>query len=335
MQYSSLSLPIYNELFDVLDSSKITTFMECPRQYFYQYILGWRYKSSNIHLRFGSAMHEAMEYLMLCQDGVQVGYSADQALTAIHKFNDKFDELGDNGEGEVDGIDMLAGSSDPTNGAKDKSNAANAIIDYAKWYRRDNFKTLVTELAGTVLLGEDRILYCKPDAFYEQEGEIWGMDHKTTGKKGQSFLNDWPLKFQLGTYLTVGSMYYGEDFKGFKINGLVLRPPTKATGKANNEFLRIPVSLREDMLSAWLYQANYAIDLLDYNMVQLSRAKASDIVMEAFPCNPAACTKNYNGCPFNALCTSWANPLKHMDNMPSGFKVERWDPRTHETISEE
>ncbi len=329
MEYSKLNLPIFHETFDIIDSTKISTFASCPRHFFFEYILGWREDKPNIHLGFGSAIHEALEYLMNCQDGEQVGYSADQAMRAIELFNQKFDEIFS--PSEMDGIDMLAGI-DVTNGAKDKSNAANAIIDYAKWYRNDNFRTIETERAGTVYLGGDRLIYAKLDSIIEDKNGIYSLEHKTTGRKTGAWLNDWGLKVQLGTYTQLLRTTYGPESKGIKINGMILRAPTKSTGKANNEFLRIPVILTEEMLSMWLWEVNYQLDLLDLNMQWLSKTKASDPVMQAFPRNPSSCSKNFNGCPFSALCGSWSNPIAHLGEMPTGMHVERWDPRSHSTV---
>ena len=46
-----------------VDSTKINTFLDCPRQYFFTYVLGWRSDRPNNHLVFGQAWHEAMEHL--------------------------------------------------------------------------------------------------------------------------------------------------------------------------------------------------------------------------------------------------------------------------------
>ena len=49
---------------DIMDSSKLICYKECPRKFFYQYILGWQNAYPNNHLVFGSAWHMAMEWLL-------------------------------------------------------------------------------------------------------------------------------------------------------------------------------------------------------------------------------------------------------------------------------
>ena len=54
----------YHITHDVHDASKLQCFMDCPRQYFYRYVLGWSRQGSNIHLIFGEGWHRAMETLL-------------------------------------------------------------------------------------------------------------------------------------------------------------------------------------------------------------------------------------------------------------------------------
>jgi len=49
--------------------------MDCARQYFFEYVLGWRSTAPNNHLVFGSAWHAAIEHIL------QKGYGAvDEAV---------------------------------------------------------------------------------------------------------------------------------------------------------------------------------------------------------------------------------------------------------------
>ena len=52
-----------SDCWSVLDPSKIKTFKQCPRQFFYEHVLGWRSKEPNLHLVFGEAWHQALEHL--------------------------------------------------------------------------------------------------------------------------------------------------------------------------------------------------------------------------------------------------------------------------------
>ncbi|MBU2249242.1 MAG: PD-(D/E)XK nuclease family protein, partial [Gammaproteobacteria bacterium] len=63
-----------------IDSSKLKDFKRCPRYFFYRHVLGWQSQTPNNHLVFGSAWHEAMEYLLLN------GYGDNSVIEAFDKF---------------------------------------------------------------------------------------------------------------------------------------------------------------------------------------------------------------------------------------------------------
>ena len=64
----------------IVDGSKLKRFMECPRAFFYEYLLGWRSERPNNHLVFGTAFHEALEHILLN------GYTRAIADDAFEKF---------------------------------------------------------------------------------------------------------------------------------------------------------------------------------------------------------------------------------------------------------
>ena len=69
---------------NIIDSTKLNAFLECPRSYFYEYILGWRSEAPNLHLEFGKAWHLAMEHLILH------GYDETSIKDAYLKFHEHY-----------------------------------------------------------------------------------------------------------------------------------------------------------------------------------------------------------------------------------------------------
>jgi CRISPR/Cas system-associated exonuclease Cas4 (RecB family) len=53
-----------HETWQVLDATKLQTYMRCPRKFFFNYVLGWKSEIPSNHLVFGSAWHMAMEVLL-------------------------------------------------------------------------------------------------------------------------------------------------------------------------------------------------------------------------------------------------------------------------------
>lgn len=293
---------------DILDSTKIKAFQSCPRQFFFKYILGWQSDTPNIHLAFGSAWHIALEYLHT--HGMSDSH-VEKAFLAFQKiFNEEFPQQ------------MLSDQ----HRAKNEENALRALQEYAKTYRHDEMEVLFTETAGTVPIREDRVLHWKSDLIFEDHrGEIWSLEHKTTGRGGSSWKNRWKLDFQVSAYAYALSALFSdriEDVAGVKINGAILRK------SGNNEFVRIPCRKSLDDNNLWLQEANHWIDMIEWNMEILRRTSVEDSTMFAFPRNPTSCTKF--GCPFDGLCENWQNPLQHCDQVPVGYEEDHWDPRRQE-----
>lgn len=299
-----LTLPIeYHHTFDVHDSTKLKTYMDCPRKYFYEYILGWRPEGGNIHLIFGSAIHEAFEILL------QEGYGLDIVNKAFAAFEKSY-------FAEVD-------KSKDDHPTKNASKAFNALWEYVQTYATvDNFSDVRTEIAGTVPINNEDEMSFRIDAIIKDADGIYVMDHKTASRLSEQWTNQWTLSMQLGLYIHVlYCLYDKEDVWGAKINGIVLT-------KKSVDLCRVPVKKSPAQMLQWLYNVNEWMTRLKQDWLRLEASTPSHAVMQAFGMNTESCTK-YFGCPYLPYCTSWPNPLQYADNPPIGFKVERWDPKQH------
>lgn len=313
-----LNLPVpYHPTMDIWDSSKIQAFMSCPRGFFYNYVLGWKKDEPNIHFVFGQAWHDAMEHFIL--NGVR----GDNLRIAIEKFNATFEAEYPSVEIKDDFLAGLVGStlSNDTHVAKNRENAIVFLTDYANQYVNDEVKyeALYTEVVATVPISSTRTFTMKLDSIVRDKdtGLIWSMEHKTTGRKTQAWMSQWFDKFQVRAYSFLLKVLYGDQFGGVIINGSVIR-------SKDCEHLRIPISLADEQVEDWLVQANHWLDLIEWNFEQLSRATPEDRVMGAFVPNTEACS--HFGCKCDGACGLWANPLKYMNRIPAGWKVEFWNP---------
>lgn len=308
MEKSKLSLPVpTHETFDVHDPSKIQEFQDCPRGYFFRYVLGWQREESNIHLVFGSAWHEAMEVLML------EGYSMQAVDKAYSKFMDVFMQ------GFPDESEHLAMA------PKNPEFALRALVQYVEyWGRYDKFSTLYTEVAGSVPVSADRTIHTKLDSIIRDEfGHIRSREHKTTGRNTESYRNKWSIMMQPSAYThLLRAAFPDEEVYGVEMNVSVF---TKSKGA---EFIRIPVHKTDKNMRQFLWEINHWFDQIDWNFNMLEEAKESDDVMHCFPKNGMSCGKF--GCKYPGMCQAWDNPLQHAHQAPPGYAVERWDPRNRE-----
>ena len=290
--------------------------MDCPRQYFFRHILGWESDEPNIHLEFGSAVHKAMEHLLIN------GYGADSILDAFELFVKHYRSI-------------FPPELDEINAPKIPSNVLRALPLYCKFYNEDmkKFKVLHTEVAGVVLIGDNRKIYFKTDSIIDEKDEgIMSLEHKTTGRMTSSWAKQWPQKIQVGTYTHVLNCMYKEAYC-VKINAIVITNPPKmkkdgVTPYANArdcEFRRIPLRKSMSMMDDWLYTINFWYDWIEAETDKILTQKEDDNIMTVFPKRTENCS-NYFGCPYADYCQAWPNPLRKCKEPPVGFKVAHWDP---------
>lgn len=292
---------------EILDSTKITAFMTCPRMFFYEYVLGWRPADARHDLEFGEAWHKAMEHIL------ENGYGAASRHEAMNKFLLHYRKA-------------FSPETDDIYYPKSPGFAQLALDNYCVRYNDDfaRFQVLYTEVAGAVPIDNNKEIHFRMDAILREEGRgIYALEHKTTKMTGRMWEDQWPLAIQLGTYVhALYCLYDRDEVWGAVVNGAVFL-------KKGPDFVRLPIRKTEDMMNEWLFTVQHWADLLEYEFQRLEHASDSGSIMECFPMNPTNCTK-YRGCPYLDFCQTWANPLQHIDQPPLGYHIEWWDPRDRE-----
>lgn len=292
---------------NIIDSTKLNTFLECPRSYFYEYILGWRPESPNLHLEFGKAWHIAMEHILIH------GYDENSIAAAYLLFLEHYRKF-------------FPETMDDVNEPKTPSNALKALVQYCTIYKDDKFIPKYTEIAGTVPIDDKRVLHFRMDSILEIEGMIRSREHKTGSQLSRQWIDQWSLSLQVGTYNHVlYCLYPHEEVWGVEINGTFFQ-------KKENKFQRVPARPNIGMMNSWHWTVLHIFNMIDFETNRLMDVKESDPVMQAFPCNPTNCTK-YFGCRYHDFCMAWSNPLQRCDEVPQGFKEEWWNPAEEETTA--
>lgn len=288
---------------EVLDSSKLTTYMECPRKFFYRYIMGWRPDYPNNHLVFGSAWHLAMEHIT--RHGVES--TADAVIVALKYYREHF-----------------PADTDELYEPKTPANLANSVNEYAHRFGHEHKDTdvLYTELAGLVLVSLDRTMAFKCDAILRgPDGRTFGLDHKTSQRKYTNWGDHWTMSTQMLTYLHALHCLYPDDDE--------LQMLVRCAffyKKTPTEFDDHPIRKSGEQMQAWLERVNAWIDRLEYDMHELKEENTAYATMQAFPMNDTACFNFGRQCEFFDFCNAWSNPLSRCEHTPIGFTIERWDP---------
>ena len=290
----------------IYDSSKVQEYMTCPRKYFYRYVLGWDTDEPNVHLVFGEGWHRAMEHIL--NEGYTNTAIKDAYSIFLKYYRQHYTEIQDGG-----------------NFPKSPDSIVPTLVEYIQKYKHtDNFEVMYTEVAGTVPISDTRVVHFRMDSVMRDDTGIFSLEHKTGSRLSQAWMDQWPLKMQVGTYMHVlHSLYDPKDVYGIKINGVIFK-------KTKNDYIRVPIRKSMDMMNAWLWNINHQIDLIEWNMDELMKSDEADNVLAAFPMNTESCTNYGRACKYHDFCSTWANPLKRADEPPQGFVRKFWDPSSNE-----
>jgi hypothetical protein len=313
----------------ILDSSKLKTYGECPRLFFYEYILGWKLDTPAQDLHFGTSWHDAREHQLLNGYGDVPG--------AFAKFLTRYRE-------------MFPETSDYLYHPKTPSAAYAGLVNYAVNHSHDldDYEVVeiggkkMTEISGKVPIDDKRVLFYRMDSIMreKQTGMIESWDHKTTSGKwfdNTKWDREYYLSVQNGIYThCLYCLFPIDKVRGVKFcktgfeylsRGSANRPAGSYAKTRNIEAYKTP-----EQMNVWWYNTIARLDDIERDMDRLHHCNEEDTIMQAFEMRESACN-NYHGCPFHDFCLSWANPLQHSYQPEIGFKVEFWDPSHQQTTN--
>lgn len=315
MKIESLTLPIpYHHALDILDSTKIKAYQECPRMFFYEYVLGWRSSRPSNHLHFGTAVHKAMEWIILN------GYTVESVMEALDIFNTEYRLL-------------FPPSTDVLFSPKTPSRFFDMLILYLRQYADDlrRYEVYKTEIGGTINLSPEHSMAFKMDTilFDREKQKYVSLEHKTKG--GNYISSNYPYEFmlstQLGTYTHVlNSLFPSEQVGEVIINCLCF----KKTKQPDFILQRFPIPLSNSQMFNWLENTKSWIDRINADYLTLSSTSDTDDRLNCFPLNGTNCTNWNRICTYHDMCTTWNNPLRHLDRMPVDLEIFFWNPLEEE-----
>lgn len=278
----------------IIDSTKLSDYLRCPRYYALRHVLGWTLDHPNRHLIVGSAWHEALRAMLEPNiTDPSTGYDPDLGWSRfLEVYRTTYPER-----------------TDPDFKSKSLTSIEAQLRAYASAYSQDFTKrTLIAvETWGSTSLGLPYPIHFKWDSvWHTNDRGYYIQEHKTTTKLTQRYLDSFPLSIQLGTYTQALKASFPEAW-GVELNIVAFDKPT---------MLRIPMTPN---MSAWQDTCwNALTQLLDKTEDWESSGNLRD-----WPMNPLGCDKYY-GCEFFSHCTG---PTPNTPELPAGFKVEFWDPR--------
>ena len=311
----------YNEK---IDYSSLSTYMSCPREFLFQYVMNLRQAGQSIHLVFGSCWHYGLE---VAYDAVKKdpdAYTAvDLTIISINAFNAlwKLD-----GEPYWKNEDIIF--------PKSPGHAANMYRAY--W---DRFLTLDTNnksIVGVEVPFTIDLSTYKPGlpnyigridlVLSDGETGIEIIDHKTAKVIYKTTPQSFEMSFQTDGYLTAGRIFYD------KIPSITYR--IALCQKSKIDFQPITVNKRSTAIDHFLINLIFYAEEIKQNLILLEEDKIECTkrvdILRSFPrCPGYACTTFMSTCAYYDLCRLRNNPLLWLDKAPQGFHFDEWDPAKH------
>ena len=265
------------------DNSKLQTFKNCPEQYRLRNIEGLKKREegeSEHDKNFGKAIHSALES----------HYKGGDVATAQAVFRAEYP-------------DQLA----PEDLAKTQENGCKLIEGYAKHYAEEDKKWTVkaVEVADTFEIATGIFFTVKIDLIVEQQGCIYFVDHKTTGKAfNWTYWNQFEPNSQITAYTAYCQAKYGECSGGI-INGLQLGYRQRAykgePAGFHYSFQRQLFNRNRDQVAAWKWDSIEWIKRIEQANIDGPKIGSFQNV---WPKNEGQC----RFCSYQAICISCADP---------------------------
>lgn len=237
-----------------VDNTLLKAVATCSTKALVRHHLGYTAPGEGVRLKAGSAMHEALAVYM--EDTTQEG--AERALVMLEEAYAEW-------------------AAEHVDAARDAAYTyANVAAILARWLEMHPGHALTwsveagsVETAFEVPLTDDVCLTGRFDALVRKDGELYVLDHKTTGSIDERFRRQFLMSSQLSGYVWAAEAVTGERVRGVIINAIeIARLPSdpKRTCKthavkyaecglehARSEILTVDRS--ETQVAAWLADA--------------------------------------------------------------------------------
>lgn len=309
----------------LLDNSTLELLQTCPRSMEYAYLRKRTLAREKPALNFGSAIHAALAF--------RYKQFEDRPLST------------DNLVQVLDVLDQhFLANPQPDGDYRTLSLARSLIESYLKVWSREPFKVVQGKVEASFALriafihritgeirpykGEktwtnDWYLICyigRIDLVVEENTGLWVMDHKTSSMFGDTFWNEMAMTAQQLGYVWACKQSLGRTPRGYIINGIRTRKPTRLDEYDEtkmvraDDFARQQFVVTEDMLAEW-----------QENVLSLVREFLWHHSNNYMPRKTKWCVGKYGLCPFYDVCSLPRSSREQM-LMSSQYEDSIWSP---------
>ena len=302
-----------------IDYSSLSTYMNCPRKFLFQYMMHLRPAGKSIHLVFGSCWHYGLESTYnLLKENPNIT-PMDATINSIKAFNKLWDL---DGAPHWKNEDLIF--------PKSPGHAANMYKAYwDRFLQLDTVKRQVIAVEAPFVIDLSMYQTGLPnyigriDLVLSDGSGIEIIDHKTAKAVYKITPQSFEVSFQTDGYLTAGRIFYD------KIPKITYR--VALCQKSKIDFNPITINKRaaaiEHFLDNLVFYVNNILTDIDLLEQDIERCSSRTDILKSFPrCPGQACTAFMSSCPYYDLCRLRNNPLDWRDKAPQGFTFDEWDP---------
>lgn len=307
-----------------MDYSSLSTYLSCPRKFFFKYILCLQKDGvPSIDLIFGSCWHFGMEcayrYLKANPD------TSITQLTevALEGFNAMWNR------------DAAQWFYPDATFPKSPNRARDMYYKYFDMFMpQDRGKKIIgIEEPFALHISEDLPIYIgRMDLVLEDEsGNLEIHEHKTSKFNSPIIFTGYEVSLQTEGYLTVGHIYY-DALPRIMYNQSLCQ-------KTKVDHTRYPITKNRHAIERFLSDYRFYMLQIQANMRAFedwmeragTDAYEKTAIMPCFYRNAGyACTMYFRPCEYLDLCQMRNNPMTFGERPPQGFTVDEWHPDKHD-----
>lgn len=331
------------------DNTRISTYRECNRKFYLRHILDLVRDGERVDLVFGQCWHEAMNVVWRVisdggkhEDALKMGMAAFISHWVEKEFppptSANYQILTDKWptKNPYVAMEML------DNYIKQRSafikECTNVEVErpYAVplGMTVDVPVTQEGDMPGRIWRSNEKgvTAYMPEEVFYigrldkvvthRQYGRLI-IEHKTTGwyaKEGgfrTDYLESFSPNSQVDGYLFAGNSLYEGGVKGVWVDAALTHKTV------HDKFKFIPIDRQFTALDAWLTETKIYVRRIVGEINELEKDGNDVGAFPVFPKNTSSC-HTYSGCSYRDVCKYIPNPREL--GIPSGFRVEKWEP---------
>ncbi len=304
-----------------IDYSSLSTYLDCPRKFFFQYMLHLRSPTPNLDLIFGGSWHYGLEQAYRAWSDNKSLSKEELRDISINAFNLYWKVLG---EPHWPDPDLIF--------PKSPGHAANMYSEYwDHYYEEDSTKQILgVEIPFRIKLIPELPEYIgRIDLALMRDIQLQIIDHKTTKYVTKATLPSFQSSLQTDGYLTAGKIYF-DKLPIMTYNIAICQ-------KSKIAFERMDIMKRDLTTDRFLaelleFMTNVQLDIkLMHFELEEPEAREKAYLPQAFNRNPGyACTQYFRKCSYFDICMLRNNAYLYIDTTPQGYTVDEWDPTVHE-----